>query len=69
MNEWVEGVHSQLTAIADRSEYDPGGPMRASVNQKGELVPTSSSPTGIGVRDVVRGEESGGAAEGSVADL
>ncbi|KAL4272787.1 hypothetical protein GQ457_13G012020 [Hibiscus cannabinus] len=62
------GMHSQLTTIVEQSEIDPGGPIRASVNQKGELVPSVSTPTGIGVRAGVSVVGSDGVADGSVAD-
>ncbi|KAK8616589.1 hypothetical protein V6N13_018134 [Hibiscus sabdariffa] len=68
MNEWVEGVHNQLTAIAEQSAIDPGRSIRASVNQEGKLVPSVSIPTGIGVRTSMSGVESDGVTDGSVAD-
>ncbi|KAL4296763.1 hypothetical protein GQ457_12G006080 [Hibiscus cannabinus] len=68
LNEWVEGVHNQLTAIAEQSAIDPGGSIRAGVNQEGKLVPSGSILTGIGVRTNVSGVESDGVTDGSVAD-
>ncbi|KAK9045649.1 hypothetical protein V6N11_051558 [Hibiscus sabdariffa] len=68
MNEWVEGVHNQLTAIAEQSAIDPGGSIRASVNQEGKLVPSVSIPMGIGVRTNMSGVESDGVTDGSIAD-
>ncbi|KAL4384619.1 hypothetical protein GQ457_15G006160 [Hibiscus cannabinus] len=68
LNEWVEGVHNQLTAIAEQSAIDPGGSIRSSVNQEGKLVPSGLIPTGIGVRTNVSGVESDDVTKGSVAD-
>ncbi|KAK8517709.1 hypothetical protein V6N12_016550 [Hibiscus sabdariffa] len=69
LNEWVEGVNVQLTAIADSSGNDSGGLLRASVNQDRELVPACSVQAVTGLRDPGRGEDSGCAVEGSDGGL
>ncbi|KAL4296074.1 hypothetical protein GQ457_12G008940 [Hibiscus cannabinus] len=59
LNEWVDEVNGQLTAIADSSGSDPGGRLRASVNQEGVLVPVRLDPEKPKSRDSVRGGDSG----------
>ncbi|KAK8489300.1 hypothetical protein V6N11_063827 [Hibiscus sabdariffa] len=58
LKDWVEEVNGQLTAIADSSESDPGGRLRASVNQEGDLVPVRLGPEKPESRDSTRGVDS-----------
>ncbi|KAK8517402.1 hypothetical protein V6N13_127583 [Hibiscus sabdariffa] len=68
LNEWVEEVNGQLTAIADSSGSEPGGRLRASVTQEGELVPVRLGQEKPESRVPVRGVDSEAVMEESNGD-